>query len=60
MGCAVHVFILYPAVGGNLVLSVRNRFGKGEGGTFVDEAKASAAAIPTRLLNGSVGNGVDS
>lgn len=42
------------------MLSVRNCFGKGEGGTFVDEAKASAAAIPTPLLNGSVGNGVDS
>lgn len=33
--CAVPVFILYPAVGGNLVLSVvRNCFGKGEGRDF--------------------------
>lgn len=61
VGCAVPVFILYPAVGGNLVLSVvRNCFGKGEGGTFVGEAEVSTAAIPTPLLSGSVGNGVDS
>lgn len=55
VGCAVPAFILYPAVGGNLVLSLRNCFGKGEGGTFVDEAKVSAAVVLTPLLNGSVG-----
>lgn len=52
----MHVFILCSAVGGDLVLSVRNCFGKREGGTFMDEAKVSAVAVPTPLLNDSVGN----
>lgn len=55
VGCVVFVFILYLVVGGNLVLFLRNCFGKGEGGIFVDEVKVFVVVVFIFLLNGSVG-----